>query len=45
MESKRHLYLGGRDSILLEGTQAMTTRPSDKDSMRVKTLGWRVVKA
>jgi hypothetical protein len=30
----------GRKSILLEGTQAMPGRPSDKDRMRVKTSGW-----
>jgi hypothetical protein len=36
---------GGRKSILLEGTQAMPARPSDKDRMGVKTLGWWVVKA
>jgi hypothetical protein len=26
--------------LLLEGSQAMPVRPSDKDRMRVKTLGW-----
>jgi hypothetical protein len=36
---------GGRKSILLEGNQAMPARPSDKDIMGVKTLGWWVVKA
>jgi hypothetical protein len=35
--------MGGRKSIFLEGTQAMPARPSDKDIMRVKTLGWCVV--
>jgi hypothetical protein len=35
----------GRKNILLEGTQAMPARPSDKDRMRVKTLEWWVVKA
>jgi hypothetical protein len=31
---------GGRKSILLlEGSQAMPARPSDKDRIRVKTLG------
>jgi hypothetical protein len=40
------LYLGGgRKSILLEGTQAIPARPSDKERMGVKTLGWWVVKA
>jgi hypothetical protein len=32
------LYLRGKKSILLEGTQAMPARPSDKDRMGVKTL-------
>jgi hypothetical protein len=36
---------GGGESILLQGTQAMPARPSDKDRMEVKTLGWWVVKA
>jgi hypothetical protein len=39
------LYLRGEKSILLEGTQAMPARPSDKGRMGVKTLGWWVVKA
>jgi hypothetical protein len=40
------LYLRGKKSILLEGTQAMPARPSDKDRMGVKTLlGWWVVEA
>jgi hypothetical protein len=30
----------GGGSILLEGTQAMPARLSDKDRMGVKTLGW-----
>jgi hypothetical protein len=30
-------------SILLEGTQAIPARPSDKDGMGVKMLGWWVV--
>jgi hypothetical protein len=30
---------------MLEGTQAMPARPSDKDRMGAKTLGWWVVKA
>jgi hypothetical protein len=34
---------GRRKRILLEGTQAIPARPSDKDKMGVKTLGWRVV--
>jgi hypothetical protein len=38
------LYLRGKKSIL-EGTQAMPARPSDKDKMGVKMLGWWVVKA
>jgi hypothetical protein len=43
-ESER-CFISGRKSILLEGTQAMPGRPSDKDRMRVKTLGWWMVKA
>jgi hypothetical protein len=39
------LYLRGKNSILLEGTQEMPARPSDKGRMGVKTLGWWVVKA
>jgi hypothetical protein len=35
---------GGRKSILLECTQAMPARLSDKDRMGVKTLEWWVVK-
>jgi hypothetical protein len=41
----RIISVGGRKSILLEGTQAMPARPSDNDRMRAKTLGWWVVKA
>jgi hypothetical protein len=26
--------------LLLEGSQAMTTRPFDNDKVRVKALGW-----
>jgi hypothetical protein len=44
-ESERRFISGGKKSILLEGTQAMPARPSDKDRMAVKTLGWWVVKA
>jgi hypothetical protein len=36
----RFISEGGRKSILLEGTQAMLARPSDKDIMGVKSLGW-----
>jgi hypothetical protein len=40
------LYIwGGKKNILLEGTQAMPARPSDKGRMGVKTLGLWVVKA
>jgi hypothetical protein len=39
------LYLRGKKSILLDGTQAKPARPSDKGRMGVKTLGWWVVKA
>jgi hypothetical protein len=31
---------GEKKSILLEGTQAMPARPSDKDRMGVETLGF-----
>jgi hypothetical protein len=36
---------GGGKSILLEGTQVIPARPSDKDRMGMKTLGWWVVNA
>jgi hypothetical protein len=39
---RRFVSEGGRKSV--EGTQAMPARPSDKDRMGVKTLGWWVVK-
>jgi hypothetical protein len=42
---RRFIYEGEIKSIFLEGTQAMPARPSDKNRMRVKTLGWWVVKA
>jgi hypothetical protein len=42
---RRFISEGGRKSILLEGTQAMPARPSDKDRMRVKMLRWWMVKA
>jgi hypothetical protein len=45
VSERRFIYEGGRKSILLEGTQAVPARPSDKDRMGVKTLGWWVVKA
>jgi hypothetical protein len=35
----------GEKSILLEGTQAIPARPSDKDRMEVKSLGWWVFNA
>jgi hypothetical protein len=39
--SDRHFISGGRKGILLlEGSQEMPARPSDKYRMRVKTLGW-----
>jgi hypothetical protein len=44
-ESERRFISEGENSILLEGTQAIPARPSDKDRMRVKTLVWWVVKA
>jgi hypothetical protein len=34
------LYIGGRKRILLEGTQAVPTRPFDKDRKNAKALGW-----
>jgi hypothetical protein len=37
-EARGALFLWGMKSILLEGTQAMPARPSDKDRMRVNTL-------
>jgi hypothetical protein len=42
---RRFISEGEKKSILLEGTQAMPVRPSDKNKMGVKTLGWGVVKA
>jgi hypothetical protein len=36
---RRFISEGGRKSILLEGTQAMPARPSDKDRLGVNTLG------
>jgi hypothetical protein len=33
-----HFISGGRKSILLLGSQAMPTRPSDKDRMRVQLI-------
>jgi hypothetical protein len=42
---RRFISEGKRKSILLEGTQAMPARPSDKGRMGVKTLGWWVVNA
>jgi hypothetical protein len=40
-KAKSALYLvERRKSILLEGTQAMPARPSDKDIIRVKALEW-----
>lgn len=36
---------GERKIILLQGTQAMFIRPSDKNRVRVKTLGRLVVEA
>jgi hypothetical protein len=42
---RRFISEGEKKSILLEGTQAMPARPSDKGRMGVKTLGWWVVKA
>jgi hypothetical protein len=44
-ESEGRFISEGKKSILLEGTQAMPARPSDKGKMEEKTLGWWVVKA
>jgi hypothetical protein len=45
-EARGDLFLGGGgESILLKGAQLTPVRPSDKDRMRVKTLGWRVVQS
>jgi hypothetical protein len=41
---RRFIPEGGRKCILLEGTQAIPARRSDKDRMKVKMLGWWVVK-
>jgi hypothetical protein len=38
-ESERRFISGEGKNILLEGTQAMPARPSDKNRMRVKMLG------
>jgi hypothetical protein len=40
---RRFISDGRRKNILLEGTQAMSACPSDKDRMGMKTLGWWVV--
>jgi hypothetical protein len=45
VESEGRFISEGKKSILLEGTQAMRPRPSDKGKMEVKTLRWWVVKA
>jgi hypothetical protein len=42
---RRFMSEGGGKSILLECTQANPARPSDKNRMGVKTLGWWVVEA
>jgi hypothetical protein len=41
---RRFISCGGRNSILLEGTQAMPARPPDTNRMKLKTLGWRIGK-
>jgi hypothetical protein len=44
-ESERSFMSEGeKKNSLLEGTQAMPARPSDKGRMGMKTLGWWVVK-
>jgi hypothetical protein len=41
MEEKKDVISGGRTSIILvEGSQALPARPSDKDRTGVKTLQW-----
>jgi hypothetical protein len=44
LDGSRRENIGGGGSDR-HGTQAMPVRPSDKDRMGVKTLGWGVVKA
>jgi hypothetical protein len=44
-EKREAIYFYGGESILLKGAQATPARPSDKDRMRLKTLGWRVVQS
>jgi hypothetical protein len=40
-KSERHFTSEGRKSkVLLEGSQALLARPSDRAGMRVKALGW-----
>jgi hypothetical protein len=39
-EVRDALLRGEKKIVLLEGFQASPARPSDKDSMKVKTLEW-----
>jgi hypothetical protein len=40
-KSERHFIVGSRKSIiLLEGSQAVPVRPSDKSRVKVNALGW-----
>jgi hypothetical protein len=34
-------FLGGKGITFLEGSQALPACPSNKDRMKVKTLGWQ----
>jgi hypothetical protein len=34
-------FIGEENIILLEGSQASPTRPSDKSSMKVETIKWQ----
>jgi hypothetical protein len=43
--SERYFISGRRRSILLEGSQVLLARPSEKHTIRVETLGRKVVKS
>jgi hypothetical protein len=46
--NKRDTSLQGEETayfLLLQDSQVMPTRPSNKERIRVKTLGWRAAKA
>jgi hypothetical protein len=42
VRSERHFISGrgGKSIFFLEGSQAIPARPSDKERITVKTLGW-----